>query len=197
MPNVEKYEILVLGSGEAGKWTAWTMAQEGHRTAMVERKWLGGSCPNIACLPSKNVIYSARVASLCRRGPEFGITTGPLSLDMKGVRQRKRKMVEDLVAVHRDRYERSGTELIIGEGRFVAPKTLEVRLKDGGTRLLAGERAFLDVGTRAAIPDIPGLFQSQPLTHIEALELDYIPDHLIVLGGGYVGLEFAQCMRRF
>jgi pyruvate/2-oxoglutarate dehydrogenase complex dihydrolipoamide dehydrogenase (E3) component len=197
MSAIERCDILILGSGEAGKYLAWTLAKSGRRTALVERGLIGGSCPNIACLPSKDVIYSARVASLCRRGPEFGITTGPISVDMKGVRQRKRKMVEDLVAVHRDRYERSGTELIIGEGRFVGPKTIEVQLKDGGTRLLAGERTFLDVGTRAAIPDIPGLSQSQPLTHVEALELDYIPDHLIVLGGGYVGLEFAQCMRRF
>src|SRR6266478_789704 len=106
MPDKELFDILIVGSGEAGKFLAWTTAKAGRRTAVVERGLIGGSCPNIACLPSKNVIYSARVASLCRRGPEFGITTGPLSLDMKGVRQRKRKMVEDLVAVHRDRYER-------------------------------------------------------------------------------------------
>jgi pyruvate/2-oxoglutarate dehydrogenase complex dihydrolipoamide dehydrogenase (E3) component len=197
MSAIERYDTLVLGSGESGKYVAWTFAKSGDRTAMVERGLIGGSCPNIACLPSKNVIYSARVASLCRRSPEFGITTGPISVAMRGVRNRKRKMVDDLVAIHRDRYKASGAELIIGEGRFVAPKTIEVLLKDGGTRRLAGERVFLDVGTRAAIPDIPGLSQAEPLTHVEALELDYIPDHLIVLGGGYVGLEFAQAMRRF
>src|SRR3982074_2734444 len=106
-------------------------------------------------------------------------------------------MVDDLVAVHRNNYATSGAELIIGEGRFVAPKTIEVRLQDGGTRLLDGERVYLDVGTRATIPDVPGLSQATPLTHVEALELDHLPEHLIVLGGGYVGLEFAQPMRRF
>jgi pyruvate/2-oxoglutarate dehydrogenase complex dihydrolipoamide dehydrogenase (E3) component len=197
MSAIERYEILILGSGEAGKYLAWTLAKEGRRTAVVERGLIGGSCPNVACLPSKNVIHSARVAALCRRGGEFGITTAPMSVDMTGVRHRKRKMVEDLIAVHRDRYAASGAELIIGEGRFVAPKSIEVRLKDGGTRLLAADRVFLDVGTRAAIPPVPGLSQSNPLTHVEALELGYIPDHLIVLGGGSVGLEFAQPIRRF
>src|SRR5260370_7553236 len=94
MADAEKYEILVLGSGEAGKWTAWTMADEGHRTAMVERRWLGGSCPNIACLPSKNVIYSARVASLARRGGEFGLEMDQLRINMAGVHLRKSKMVD-------------------------------------------------------------------------------------------------------
>jgi pyruvate/2-oxoglutarate dehydrogenase complex dihydrolipoamide dehydrogenase (E3) component len=187
----------VLGSGEAGKYIAWTMAKAGSRAAVVERGLIGGSCPNIACLPSKNVIYSARVAALLRRGAEFGISTGPIGIDMQGVRRRKRQMVDDLIAVHRRNYSASGAELIIGEGRFVAPKTLEVRAPDGRVRQLAGERVFLDVGTRAALPDVPGLSECRPLTHVEALELDRVPGHLLVLGGGYVGLELAQPMRRF
>jgi pyruvate/2-oxoglutarate dehydrogenase complex dihydrolipoamide dehydrogenase (E3) component len=197
MFDTQHYDILILGSGEPGKYLAWTMAKAGRRTAVIERGLIGGSCPNIACLPSKNVIYSAHVAALFRRGAEFGITSGPVSVDMKGVRRRKRQMVDDLVAVHRNNYATSGAELIIGEGRFVAPKTIEVRLQDGGTRLLDGERVYLDVGTRATIPDVPGLSQATPLTHVEALELDHLPEHLVVLGGGYVGLEFAQPMRRF
>src|SRR5262249_49485993 len=116
---------------------------------------------------------------------------------MARVRQRKREMVEGLIALHLDLYKKSGTELIMGDGRFVAPKTLEVRLRDGGTRVLTGERVFLNVGTRATIPPTPGLADARPLTHIEALELDRLPAHLIVLGGGYVGLEFAQAYRRF
>ena len=140
MSEIEKYEILILGSGEAGKYLAWTMAKAGRRTALVERRFIGGSCPNIACLPSKNVIHSAKVASLLRRASEFGITTGPLAIDMAGVRQRKRKMVDDLIAIHLDRYKASGTELILGEGRFLAPRTIEVRLKDGGTRLLVARQ---------------------------------------------------------
>src|SRR5688572_21070187 len=197
MSAIARYDDLVLGSGEAGKYIAWTLAKAGHSTAVVERGLIGGSCPNIACLPSKNVIYSARVAALCRRGAEFGISTGPIKLDMRGVRDRKRQMVDELIAVHRENYATSGAELIIGEGRFVAPRTIEVRASDGAVRLIAAERVFVDVGTRAAIPDVPGLLESSPLTHVEALDLDRVPEHLVVLGGGYVGLEFAQPMRRF
>jgi pyruvate/2-oxoglutarate dehydrogenase complex dihydrolipoamide dehydrogenase (E3) component len=197
MPQIERYEILILGSGEAGKYLAWTFATAGQRVALIERGMIGGSCPNIACLPSKNIIHSARVASMFGRGAQFGIASGAIQVDMKGVRQRKRSMVDGLIAVHCQRYEASGTQLILGEGRFVAPKTLEVKLQDGGARVLSGERVVIDVGTHAAIPAVPGLAECKPLTHIEALELDHVPDHLLVLGGGYVGLEFAQAMRRF
>jgi len=197
MAEVEKYEVLVLGSGEAGKWTAWTMADEGHRTAMVERKWLGGSCPNIACLPSKNVIYSARIASLARRGAEFGLEMENLRINMAGVQRRKRKMVEDEHEFHAKRTKDAGIELIMGEGRFVAPKTVEVALNDGGTRQILGERVFLDLGSHSAMPNVPGLTVANPMTHIEALDLDRLPRHLIVIGGGYIGLELAQAVRRF
>jgi pyruvate/2-oxoglutarate dehydrogenase complex dihydrolipoamide dehydrogenase (E3) component len=196
MTEIDKFEFLVLGSGEAGKYLAWTMAKAGQRTAVVERRWIGGSCPNIACLPSKNVIWSAKVASLSGRGPEFGLPSAS-TVDMAAVRRRKRKMVEGLVNVHLDRYKQSNVQLIMGEGRFVGPKRLEVRTNDGTVRLVEGDRVFLNVGTHAAIPDIPGLRDANPLTHIEALELDRIPDHLIVLGGGYIGLELSQAMRRF
>ena len=197
MTEIDKFEFLVLGSGEAGKYLAWTMANAGHRTAVVERRWIGGSCPNIACMPSKNVIWSAKVASLSGRGPEFGLPSAS-TVDMAAVRWRKRKMVEDMVNVHLDRYKlESNVELIMGEGRFVGPKRLEVKTNDGTVRLVEGDRVFLNVGTHAAIPDIPGLRDANPMTHIEALELDRIPDHLIVLGGGYIGLELSQAMRRF
>ena len=197
MADAEKYEILVLGSGEAGKWTAWTMADEGHRTAMVERKWLGGSCPNIACLPSKNVIYSARVASLARRGAEFGLEMDQLRINMAGVQQRKRKMVEEEHQFHAKRTADAGIDLIMGEGRFVAPRTIEVTLNDGGVRRIAGERVFLDLGSRSTMPNVPGLAAASPMTHIEALDLDRLPRHLVVIGGGYIGLELAQAVRRF
>ncbi|MGD0119377.1 MAG: FAD-dependent oxidoreductase [Candidatus Binatus sp.] len=197
MADAEKYEILVLGSGEAGKWTAWTLADEGRRTAMVERKWLGGSCPNIACLPSKNVIYSARIASLARRGAEFGLEMDKLRINMPGVQQRKRKMVEEEHQFHAKRTADAGIELIMGEGRFVAPKTIEVALNDGGTRRIVSERVFLDLGSHSTMPDVPGLAATDPMTHIEALDLDRLPRHLIVIGGGYIGLELAQAVRRF
>jgi pyruvate/2-oxoglutarate dehydrogenase complex dihydrolipoamide dehydrogenase (E3) component len=191
MSALERYDILVLGSGEAGKYIAWTLAKAGRSAAVVERGLIGGSCPNIACLPSKNVIYSARVAALCRRGAEFGLSTGQVRIDMRGVRDRKRQMVDELIDVHRKNYASSGVELIIGEGRFIAPRTIEVRAPSGAARRVAGERVFVDVGTRAAIPDVPGLSECKPLTHVEALDLDHVPEHLVVLGGGYVGLELA------
>src|SRR5437660_10597311 len=197
MPQTERYEILIVGSGEAGKYMAWTMAKAGHRTAVVERKLVGGSCPNIACLPSKNIIRSAKVASFAKRAEEFGLEVASLSVNMAGVQRRKRKMVEDLIQVHLDRYKASGAELIMGSARFVGLRTVEISLNDGGTRVIAGERVFLNVGTHAAIPDVPGLAASQPMTHVEALNLDRLPEHLVVLGGGYVGLELAQAMRRF
>ena len=197
MAQSEPIEVLVLGSGFGGKLLAWHMARAGRRTAVVERRWIGGSCPNIACLPSKNEIWSARIAHLARHASEFGTVTGPVATDMAKVRQRKRDMVDAEIALHLRNYQTSGAELIMGTGRFVEPKTLEVRLNDGGTRVLSGEQVFLNLGTHAAIPNVPGLEAARPLTHIEALELDYLPSHLIVLGGGYVGLELAQAYRRF
>ena len=197
MSQPERFEVLVLGSGTGGKLIAWHMAQSGHRTAAVERRWIGGACPNIACMPSKNEIASAKVAHAARHGREYGTMTGSVSVDMAVVRQRKREMVERQVAQHLKNYKASGAELIMGSGRFVAPKTLEVTLNGGGTRVLAADKIFLDVGTHAAIPNIPGLQAAQPLTHVEALELDYLPQHLIVIGGGYSGLELAQAYRRF
>jgi pyruvate/2-oxoglutarate dehydrogenase complex dihydrolipoamide dehydrogenase (E3) component len=163
----------------------------------VEQKWIGGSCPNVNCLPSKNEIWSAKIADLVHHAAKFGLVTGPTAINMAQVRQRKRDMVDGLVAMHLEKYRASGAELIMGTGRFVAPKTLEVRLNEGGTRVLSAERVFLNVGTRATIPPIPGLAEAGPLTNIELLELDRLPEHLVVLGGGYVGIEFAQCYRRF
>src|SRR5262249_46458390 len=165
--------------------------------AAIERKWIGGACPNVACLPSKNEIASARVAHFVRHAAEYGWTLNPGAIDMKVVRKRKRDMVEAQVAAHVQNYKMSGAELIMGSGRFVAPKTIEVGLNDGGIRVLTGDQVFINVGTHAAIPAVPGLEAVRPLTHIEALELDYLPKHLIVLGGGYFGLELAQAYRRF
>src|SRR5262249_53382144 len=152
-------------------------------------------CPNIACMPSKTELWSARVAYLARHGQALGVTTTGVTIDMPTVVRRKRNMVRHEVELHTQNFTATDTELIVGEGRFVAPKTLEVSV-NGSTRVLTGEQVFLNLGTRAAIPSVAGLHEAQPLTHIEALELDYVPAHLIVLGGGYVGLEMAQAYRR-
>ena len=195
MANVERYENLIIGSGIAGKFLAWT--GDAHRTAIVERGLLGGSCPNVACLPGKNMIWSAKVISLARRGMEFGLKTESMAVDMGAVQRRKRTMVDELRRVHADHTAASGAELIMGAARFVAPRTAEIELRDGGTRTIVGERVFLDLGSRAAIPEVPGLADAKPMTHVEVLDLDRLPKRLIVLGGGYVGLELSQAFGRF
>jgi pyruvate/2-oxoglutarate dehydrogenase complex dihydrolipoamide dehydrogenase (E3) component len=197
MSQADRFNALVLGSGEGGKFLAWHLARSGRRVAVIERRLIGGSCPNTNCLPSKNEIWSAKVAHLARHAGQFGTTTGPVGIDMAQVRQRKRGMVDGLIALHLDLYKSSGAGLIMGEGRFVAPKTLEVRLNEGGTRRLTADQIFVNIGTHAAIPPVPGLADAGPLTNVEALELDTLPAHLIVVGGGYVGLEMAQAYRRF
>jgi pyruvate/2-oxoglutarate dehydrogenase complex dihydrolipoamide dehydrogenase (E3) component len=195
--TTEKYKNIIIGSGEGGKYLAWHLAQSGQQTVVIERRWIGGSCPNVNCLPSKNEIWSAKVADLVHHGNRFGTAVGTASSDMAIVRKRKREMIKGLIAMHLDRYKATGAELVMGEARFTGSNTLEIRLNEGGTRKLASERTFLNLGTHASIPSVPGLAESDPLTNIEALELDRLPEHLIVIGGGYVGLEFAQAYRRF
>ena len=197
MAQAEHFDAVVLGSGPGGNLLAWHLARSGQRAAVVERRYIGGSCHNIACMPSKNEIWGARVAHLVQHAAHFGTITGPVTTDMVKVRQRKRDMVDRDIAAHLAGFKSSGAELVMGSGHFVGPKRLEIQLNDGGMRLLTGDKLFINVGSHAAIPDIPGLAAARPLTHIEALELDYVPTHLVLLGGGYVGLELAQAYRRF
>jgi pyruvate/2-oxoglutarate dehydrogenase complex dihydrolipoamide dehydrogenase (E3) component len=193
----EEFDLVILGGGTGSTVAAWTFAGEGKKVAVVERKYVGGSCPNIACLPSKNIIHSAKVASYFRRSKEFGITSGGLAIEMAGVREHKRKMVRGLNDMYMENYRDTGAEFILGTGRFLASRTVEVTRADGSTRQLRGENVIVSTGTRAALEPIPGLVEAQPLTHVEALELDEIPRHLLVVGGGYVGVELSQAMRRF
>jgi pyruvate/2-oxoglutarate dehydrogenase complex dihydrolipoamide dehydrogenase (E3) component len=195
--QVEEYDLVILGDGTGSTLAAWTFAGEGKRVAVVERKYIGGSCPNIACLPSKNIIHSAKVAAYVRGSEEFGITTESFSIDMSAVRGRKRRMVTGLNEMYLDNYEKTGAEFILATGKFIGPRTVEATLPDGSVRRLRGTDVIVSTGTRAAIDPIPGLAEAQPLTHIETLELGEVPEHLLVLGGGYIGLELAQAMRRF
>ncbi|MEP7366136.1 MAG: FAD-dependent oxidoreductase [Acidobacteriota bacterium] len=194
---MEQYEVLIVGSGEAGKYLAWTLAKAGHRTVLVERKLIGGSCPNIACLPTKNVIHSAKIASFVKRAAEFGLEEKPLATNMQGVYRRKQSMVDGLVELHLGRFNASGAELIMGEARFTGERRVQVDLNGGGSRDIEADRVILSLGTRAAIPGIAGLAEAEPMTHVELLDLQRLPAHLIVLGGGYIGLEMAQALRRF
>jgi len=193
----EELDLVILGGGTGSTIAAWTFAGEGKRVAVIDRKYIGGSCPNIACLPSKNIIHSAKVASYFRRSKEFGIAHDGFTIDMSGVRERKRKMVGGLNEMYLENYRNTGAEFILGTGRFVAPKTIEVVLSGGKSRQLRGTNVIVSTGTHATLGTTPGLVEAQPLTHIEALELDELPEHLLVIGGGYVGIELAQAMRRF
>src|SRR5580692_8814976 len=193
----EAYDLVILRGGTGSTIASWTFASEGQRVAVIERKYIGGSCPNIACLPSKNILHSAKVATYVRHAEEFGVKTDGFRIDMSAVRGRKRAMVSGLNDVYRGKFKETGAEFILGSGRFVGPKTLEVSLVDGTMRRLRGTNVIVSTGTRAALDPVPGLAAAQPLTHIEALELDRVPGHLIVIGGGFVGLELSQALRRF
>ena len=193
----EEFDLVILGGGTGSTIAAWTFAGEGRRVALIDRKYIGGSCPNIACLPSKSIIHSARVASYVRRSAEFGIPGKDFAVDMTVVRGRKRRMVSALNDLYLDNYKKTGAEFILGTGRFIGPRTVEVTLPDGTRRRLRGANVIVSTGTHATLDPIPGLADAQPLTHVEALELDEVPKHLLVIGGGYVGIELSQAMRRF
>ena len=195
--QLEEFDLVILGGGTGSTIAAWTFAGEGKSVAVVDRKYIGGSCPNIACLPSKNIIHSAKVVDYFRRRKEFGINHDGFRIEMSGVRDRKRKMVTGLNEMYIENYRKTGAEFILGAGRFIAPRTVEVTLVDGTRRQLRGANVIVSTGTRATLEAIPGLAEAQPLTHIEALELDEVPEHLLVIGGGYVGVELSQAMRRF
>lgn len=194
----EHYDAVVIGAGQGGVPLSTALAGEGRRTALIEREHLGGTCVNEGCTPTKTMVASARVAYLDRRSEDYGVQNGPVSVDMKRVRQRKRDIVDQF---------RGGEEKLIGntenldwldgEARFTGPKALEVRLNGGGTVELTADNFFINTGARPASPPIEGLDEVPFLDSTSIMELDEVPEHLLVLGGGYVGLEFAQMFRRF
>jgi pyruvate/2-oxoglutarate dehydrogenase complex dihydrolipoamide dehydrogenase (E3) component len=194
----ERFDAIVLGTGQGGKPLALDLGAAGRRTAIVERAYVGGTCINVGCTPTKTMVASARVAYLARRAAEFGVRCGPVAVDMVVVRQRKQAIVEDFRTGGERRLESAeNVELIFGEGRFTAPKVVEVALKAGGTRTLTADAIFINTGGRPSRPAIDGLDSVKALDSTSIMELGALPEHLLVLGGGYVGLEFGQMFRRF
>ena len=198
--DTEYYDDIIIGGGKAGKTLAPALVANGRKTALVERSLntIGGGCINLACIPTKTMVASAEIAYTVRHSAAYGINTTPPTVDLATVIQRKRSVVESARAMNLHNLETAlDRDLIIGTARFVASKTIEVTTTDGTTRLLTAERLFINTGTRPLIPAIPGLKDIGFLTSESMMELAQLPEHLIVLGSGYIGLEFAQMFRRF
>jgi pyruvate/2-oxoglutarate dehydrogenase complex dihydrolipoamide dehydrogenase (E3) component len=195
---MDRYDVVILGSGQAAKPLALAFAEAGRRTALVERAWVGGTCVNTGCTPTKTMVASARVAYLARRAADYGVRAADVSVDMTRVRERTRRIIRDF----RESSQATLTaqpmiDLVFGAARFVGPKTIEVALTRGGVRRFSGDVVIIDSGARTRAPALPGLDRVPWLDHAAMLELGVLPDHLLVLGGGYIGLEFAQMFRRF
>jgi pyruvate/2-oxoglutarate dehydrogenase complex dihydrolipoamide dehydrogenase (E3) component len=198
MTAVDHYQSIVIGSGQGGTPLCRALAEAGQRTALIEREHIGGTCINEGCTPTKTMVASARVAYLSRRGPNYGVHTGDIRIDMQRVRQRKRDIVDSFRNGNQARLEKTkNLDIIFGEASFTAPKSISVRLKDGTRRTLSADRIFVNAGCRPAVPALEGLKDVPFLNSTSIMELDYVPKHLLVLGGGYVGLEFGQMFRRF
>jgi pyruvate/2-oxoglutarate dehydrogenase complex dihydrolipoamide dehydrogenase (E3) component len=198
MPEIENYEVLIVGGGKAGKTLGADVGKTNNCVALVERGMIGGTCVNVGCIPTKTLVQSAKVAELTARAGEFGISVGNRSTDMAGVLSRKRAVVEGFVELNRQNLTNSlGDRFILGEAQFVAPRTIKVAPANRGPeRLLRGKKVFLNLGTKPALPAIPGLAAAGPLTSDSALELDDLPKHLLIIGGGYIGVELGQIFRR-
>jgi pyruvate/2-oxoglutarate dehydrogenase complex dihydrolipoamide dehydrogenase (E3) component len=195
--TAEGYDAIVVGSGQGGTPLSRALAEAGMRTALVERVHVGGTCINEGCTPTKTMVASGRVAYLARRGGDYGVRTGPVSVDLKRVRQRKQAIVDSFRNSNQAAIEKTANlELIFGTASFTGTRTLVVRGKNG-ERSLSGERIFINAGTRAAVPRVEGLDAVPFLDNASIMELESVPEHLLVLGGGYIGLEFGQMFRRF
>lgn len=198
MPDTTTYDAIIVGSGQSGGPLATALAQAGWKTAIIEREHVGGTCINEGCTPTKTMVASGRVAYLARRGAEYGVQTGPITIDMKVVRQRKRDIVNSFRSSSQKRLENAqNLNLLMGNARFVDTKTLEVQMNDGELRRLSANKIFLNVGARPSQPDLPGAENVPVLNSTTIMELDVVPEHLLIIGGGYVGLEFGQMFRRF
>ena len=196
--SVEKYDTIIIGAGQAGGPLSTTLAKAGRKTALIEKEHVGGSCVNEGCTPTKTMVASARVAHLTRRAADYGVNTGPIEVDLARVRERKRDIVDRFRGGSQGYIEKTeGVDLLFGEGRFLDARTVEVTLNTGETRRLTADTILINTGTRARIPPVEGLDNIPVLTHRTIMELDSLPEHLLIIGGGYIGLEFGQMFRRF
>jgi len=196
--TVTTFDAIVIGTGQGGGPLSTALGGAGMKTAIIERSYVGGSCINYGCTPTKTMVASARVAHLARRGLAYGVRTGPVSVDLEIVRRRKRDIVESFRSGSERRVATAdGVELIRGEASFTGPHELEIKLSEGGTRTLTAPRIFINTGARPSVPPIPGLDEVPSFDNASIMELDAVPKHLLVLGGGYIGLEFGQMFRRF
>ena len=198
MTTPQQFDAIVIGSGQAGTPLSTALAEAGMRTALIEREHVGGTCVNEGCTPTKTMVASARVAYLGRRGADYGVHTGDIRIDMERVRQRKRDIVNSFRNGSQGRIEKTANlELIFGEASFTGASSLLVRQKDGGQRVLTAGKIFINAGARPSVAVLDGLKSVSFLDSTSIMELDAVPEHLLVLGGGYVGLEFGQMFRRF
>jgi pyruvate/2-oxoglutarate dehydrogenase complex dihydrolipoamide dehydrogenase (E3) component len=196
--TAEHYDAIVIGAGQSGGPLSTALARAGRRTAIIEREHVGGTCINEGCTPTKTMVASARVAYLARRAADYGVRTGPVGVDIVAVRRRKREMVDSFRASSQRRIESTeGVDLLFGDASFTGRKTLEVRMNGGGSRLLQADTIVINAGARPRWPDLEGLASVPAFDSTTIMELDDVPKHLLVLGGGYVGLEFSQMFRRF
>jgi pyruvate/2-oxoglutarate dehydrogenase complex dihydrolipoamide dehydrogenase (E3) component len=194
----EQLDAIIIGTGQAGKPLAGALSKAGWKTAIIEKGRVGGTCLIHGCTPTKTMVASARVAHLARRAAEYGVHVGGVEVDLAAVRQRKREVVDKFsTGSERDLKCEETLELIFGEARFVGSREIEVRLNVGGTRRLAADRIFINAGARPRVPPVPGLDTVPFLDSTSIMELGEVPDHLLVLGGGFIDLEFAQMFRRF
>jgi pyruvate/2-oxoglutarate dehydrogenase complex dihydrolipoamide dehydrogenase (E3) component len=197
-PTLEKFDAIIIGTGQAGKPLALDLGKAGWKTAIIEKAHVGGTCVNVGCTPTKTMVASGRVAYLARRGADYGVHTGAVKVDMAKVRQRKRAIVQSFRDGGQSRLENTkNVTLIFGEASFTGAKTIEVKLNSGGARQLTADKIFINTGGRPEKPPVEGLESVPYLDSTSIMELDIVPEHLLVLGGGYIGLEFGQMFRRF